>query len=172
MGSRRTRRVSGRFLGLAAVLVLFLPLQVQADSNEGGLTGIIEAYQVVVNDDGMERLLPAEKARPKDIIEYKLTYKNNGNTPLQNIVITDPVPSEAVYIAESAYLPREGSVRFSIDEGRSYHEWPVKVLIETADGEQVWKDATPEQVTHIRWTLDEAIDPDQGVVVSYRASVK
>jgi uncharacterized repeat protein (TIGR01451 family) len=149
-----------------------MALPAQADSNEGGLTGIIEAFRVVVNEDGIEKLLPAEKARPNDIIEYKLTYKNNSNTPLQNLVITDPVPAEAVYIAESAHLPQEGRVQFSVDEGQSYHAWPVKVLIETADGEQVWKDAAPEQVTHIRWTLDEAVDPDQGIVVGYRASVK
>jgi uncharacterized repeat protein (TIGR01451 family) len=154
------------------VLVLFLPFQVLADSNEGGLTGFIEAYRVVVNDEGVERLLPAEKARPNDIIEYKLTYKNNGTAPLHNIVITDPVPAEAAYIAESALLPQGVRVQFSIDEGQSYHAWPVKVLIETADGEQVWKEAAPEQVTHIRWALDEDIDPDQGIVVSYRASVK
>lgn len=172
MDSRRTCRVTGLFLGLAVVLILCLPLQVQAESDEGGLIGVIEAYRVVTNKDGQEQLLPAEKAQPNDIIEYKLTYKNTSTDPLRNIVITDPVPNEAVYISESAVLPRVGRVQFSIDDGKSYHAWPVKVQVETADGELVWKDAEPEQVTHIRWTLDEAIDPDQGIVVSYRASVK
>ena len=172
MGSSRTCRVPGLFLGLAVVLVLCLPLQVRADSNEGGLTGIIEAYRVVMNDDGDEQLLPADKARPDDIIEYKLTYNNASNISLQNIVITDPVPSEAVYIAETAYLPQEGQVQFSINDGASYHGWPIKVLVDTADGEQEWRDAAPEEVTHIRWTLNQAIDPDQAVVVTYRASVK
>jgi uncharacterized repeat protein (TIGR01451 family) len=159
-------------LGLAVVLVLCLPLQVWADSNEGGLTGIIEAYRVVVNDEGKEQLLPADEVRPNDTIEYKLKYNNESTAALQNIVITDPVPSEAAYIAESAFLPQEGKIQFSIDNGASYHAWPIKVLIDTADGEHEWRNASPEEVTHIRWTFAKAIDPDQEVVVSYRASVK
>jgi uncharacterized repeat protein (TIGR01451 family) len=159
-------------VGLAAVLALVLPSQVLADSNEDGLTGIIEAYRVVVDDDGNEQLLPAEKVRPDDIIEYKLTYRNASSTPLQNIVITDPVPPEAVYVADSALLPQEGRIQFSINDGESYQAWPIKIPFLTENGEKMWKNASPEQVTHIRWTLDEAIDPDHGVVVTYRASVK
>jgi len=172
MNSRRACRVPGSLLGLAVVLALLLPFQVQADSNEGGLTGVIEAYKVIMSDDGKERLLPADQVRPNDIIEYKLVYRNTGGSALRNIVITDPVPAAAAYIAESAVLPQSGRVQFSIDQGKSYHEWPVKVRTETPDGEVVWKNAEPEQVTHIRWALDRAVDPDQGIVLGYRASVK
>lgn len=172
MGSRRTYRVPGWFLGLAVVLVLCLPLQVRADSNEGGLTGIIEAYRVVMNDEGEEHLLPADKVRPNDTIEYKLTYNNTSTTSLQNIVITDPVPSEAAYIAESADLLHEGKIQFSIDGGATYHFWPIKIPVETADGIEGWKNADPDQVTHIRWTFNKTIEPNQALVVTYRVSVK
>ncbi|MFH1754884.1 MAG: hypothetical protein ABIA59_04200 [Candidatus Latescibacterota bacterium] len=172
MASRHTCRVPGLLLGLAATLVLIVPFQAQADSNEGGLTGFIEAYRVITGDDGTEQLLPAEKARPRDIIEYKLMYENTSSTSLQNITITDPIPSGTSYIAETAHLPQDGLIQFSIDQGKSYQAWPVKVLVVTEDGEEVLRNAAVEEVTHIRWTLEEDIDPDGGVVVSYRACVK
>ncbi|NIM18794.1 MAG: DUF11 domain-containing protein [Candidatus Latescibacteria bacterium] len=172
MAAKRACRFPGLFLGLGAVLFLLLPMQAGAVKDDGGLTGTIEVYRVVDAEGGGEKLLPAEEAHPKDIIEYRLVYKNNGGTPLKNISITDPVPEGTVYISKSAKKPQMGIVLFSIDGGSSYHHWPIRILTKTAEGKEEWKEAKPEMVTHIRWTIDDAIDPEQEIIVSYRAYVE
>jgi uncharacterized repeat protein (TIGR01451 family) len=172
MAPRRVRRGPVLWLGLVVFLLLIIPLQVQADSNEGGLTGIVEAFKVVKGENGSERLLPADKAQPKDIIEYKLIYKNDCSTPLKNITITDPIPVGTVYLSKSASKPAAGEVQFSIDGGKEYKPWPILVLKKTGNGEEELTEAEPEMVTHIRWLVDSTIEPDREIVISYRACIK
>jgi uncharacterized repeat protein (TIGR01451 family) len=127
---------------------------------------------VITTEDGKEDFLPAEKAKPKDIIEYRLTYKNDGQNPVQNIFITDPIPSGTEYVEESASQPESGRVEFSIDGGKSYHAWPIEITEKTKDGREIVTQATPEMVTHIRWTLTATFKPEREITVSYRTLIK
>lgn len=173
MAPRRVCRIPVLLLGLIVFLLLSIPLQVQADSNEGGLTGIVEAYKVVKGDNDSELLLPADKARPKDIIEYKLTYTNDSSSPLKKITITDPIPVGTVYISRSASKPEIGEVQFSIDGGENFQPWPILILKKTGtSSEEEWTKAEPEMVTHIQWIIDSTIEPDHEIAISYRACVK
>ena len=172
MTPNRVCRIPVLWFGLIVFLLLSIPLQVQADSNEGGLTGIVEAFKVIKGDNGSELLLPADKAQPKDIIEYKLIYKNDGSSPLKNITITDPIPAGTVYISRSASNPTIGEVRFSIDGGKNYQPWPILIMKKTGSGEEEWTEAEPEMVTHIRWAVNSTIAPEREIVTSYRACVK
>ena len=153
-------------------LVLSLSLSLAFAAKDEGLTGSIEAFRVITTEDGEEDFLPAQKAKPKDIIEYRLTYKNNGTDPVRNIFITDPIPSGTEYVEESASEPKSGRVEFSIDSGKSYHDWPIEITEETKDGRKVVKQATPEMVTHIRWTLTDTFKPEHEITVSYRTLIK
>ena len=64
-----------------AVFVVVLGLSVtMAFAAGGNLAGSLEAFRVVVTDDGVEDFLPADNARPNDTIEYRLTYTNTGDT--------------------------------------------------------------------------------------------
>jgi uncharacterized repeat protein (TIGR01451 family) len=172
MAPRRVCQVPVLLLGLIVLLLLLIPLRVQAFSNEGGLTGVVEAYKVVQGEDGTELLLPADQAKPKDILEYKLVYTNESSSPLKNITITDPIPAGLVYISKSASKPEVGEVQFSIDGGKKYQPWPIQILKKTENGEEEWVQADPEMVTHIQWVINNSIEPDREIVVSYRASVK
>jgi uncharacterized repeat protein (TIGR01451 family) len=127
---------------------------------------------VIVTEDGQEDFLPAERARPKDVIEYRLTYKNDGTDPVQSIFITDPIPSGTEYIEASASSPDRGRVEFSIDGGKSYSDWPIEIVEKTKDGREKVTRATPEMVTHIRWTLTDTFTPEHEVTVSYRTLIK
>jgi uncharacterized repeat protein (TIGR01451 family) len=127
---------------------------------------------VVKGDGGSELLLPAGKVQPKDIIEYKLFYKNDGGTPLKHIVITDPIPDGTAYISHSASKPFAGVVQFSIDGGRHFQPWPIMVLKKTDRGGEEWMEAEPAMVTHIQWLIDGTIEPEREIAISYRACVK
>jgi len=159
-------------LSLALALVLSLSMSLAAAAKDDGLTGSIEAFRVIVTEDGKEDFLPAEQARPKDVIEYRLTYKNNGSDPVRSIFITDPIPSGTEYVEASASEPDVGRVEFSIDRGKTYQHWPIQIIEKTKDGREKVTRATPEMVTHIRWTLTDTFTPEREVTVSYRTIIK
>lgn len=138
---------------------------------DGPLNGFIEARKVVTQDTGREVYLSADKATPRDVIEYRITYANNGESALRNIAITDPIPLGTNYISSSATRPESGEVQFSIDGGNSYHEWPIRIK-KVIGGKEKWIEATPDMVTHIRWVIDGSFEPDTEVTFTYRATVK
>lgn len=41
-------------------------------------------------------------AAPGDIVEYQLTYTNNGDSPATNVVISDSIPKNSTYVTSSA----------------------------------------------------------------------
>lgn len=162
-----------KHLGWAMVLIIALsipPLPAAAGSD--ALVGTVEAYRVAGDHNGTEAYLPAKEARPKDVIEYRLTYKNTSESAVANVAIVDPIPAGMRYIAASATDIRAGRVEFSINHGKSFHSWPVMRTVTAPDGTKKTVEATPDMVTHVRWVMAEALDPSKKISVSYRASIK
>jgi len=157
-----------------AVSVLLLGLSASLVFAQGGadLAGSLEAFRVVMNEEGVENFLPADNARPSDVIEYRLTYTNKGDKALQNISITDPIPFGTVFIDASATQPDASQVEFSIDGGKAYQPWPILIKKTTKDGKEEFVEATPDMVTHIRWALNQSIEPEQRITVAYRTVIK
>ena len=81
-------------------------------------------------------------------------------------------PTGASYVAKTAHSPKSTSVVFSVDGAKTFHKWPVRVKQINAEGRDVWVDATPDMITHIRWTLSGALAPADEIAFSYRAEVK
>ena len=139
----------------------------------GPVTGTIEAVKVIVGERGEEVFVPADEARPQDVIEYRLKYANNGEAVVHNVSIVDPVPTGVQYLEKTAKAAAgKGLIEFSVDAGRTFHAWPVRVKKVAADGRETWVDAAPDMVTHIRWTLSGELKPENDVTLSYRAKVK
>jgi hypothetical protein len=101
-----------------------------------------------------------------------VTYANMGETTVRNVTVVDPVPAGTEYIARTATRPNEGAVEFSIDGGKTYHAWPVRIKQRTAEGNDVEVEATPDMVTHIQWLIASDFEPDTEITFSYRAIVK
>jgi uncharacterized repeat protein (TIGR01451 family) len=141
-------------------------------ANDAPLMGSIEAVKVVASHDGKETYVPAKEAAPKDVIEYRLTYANSGHEVLRHVSVTDPIPIGTEYVGQTATVPDGGTVVFSIDNGKTFHAWPIRVKTTDEDGTEVWSDATPDQVTHIRWTLAGELDPEAEIAFTYRAIIK
>lgn len=160
---RRVVFLSALFVGLIASLAALA-----ADP----ITGTIEAHKVVIGERGQELFVPANEVRPQDVIEYRLTYANNGAEAVRNVSITDPVPAGVAYVEKTAKKPGTGNVEFSVDNGKSFHAWPVKITKKTADGKEIVVEATPDMVTHIRWTISGDLKPESEIMFSYRAQVK
>lgn len=156
---------------LSSTLVLLLLIPGMAMASGNSLVGSIEAFRVVQTAGG-EEFMPADKASPNDVIEYRLTYRNDGQEPVRNIFITDPIPAGTEYIDASASPPANGHVQFSIDRGKTFHEWPIIIERVAPDGRKTRIEATPDQVTHIRWVVTDTFKPSGEVTVSYRTTIK
>lgn len=151
---------------------LCLAVCVSALAAQEPLVGTLEAFRVVVGEDGNEVFVAADKARPADLVEYRLNYKNRGEAPLRNISITDPIPAGATYVLDTANLPDGSVVQFSIDNGRTYHAWPIMIEKVDENGNTVRVEATPDMVTHINWKISQDFSPGEEMQFSYRAVVK
>jgi uncharacterized repeat protein (TIGR01451 family) len=154
----------------ALVCAVCLPLSAVAD--QGPLSGTVKAFRVITHENGREEFQAADEARPSDVIEYRLTYANRGETTLRNVVIVDPVPAGTEYVNRSATRPYEGAVEFSVDGGKTFHNWPIRIKKTNADGELVEVVATADQVTHIRWNIGNNFEPETEITFTYRAVVK
>ncbi|UCH83880.1 MAG: DUF11 domain-containing protein [Candidatus Latescibacterota bacterium] len=165
--------VEKRFFALFVfVLVIGLTVSAALAADSAKLTGNLEAFRVVVNDEGVEDFVPADNARPNDVIEYRLTYTNTGREPVQNIFIMDPIPPGMSFVHPSATEPADGRVEFSIDGGKTYQAWPILVKQTNDEGVEEVVEATPDMVTHVRWVLTDTFQPEEAVTVSYRTVIK
>ena len=91
---------------------------------------------------------------------------------LKNVSVTDPIPSGTEYLTLTATRPETGTVQFSVDGGKRYAPWPVRLKKTDAAGKEVWQEATPDMVTHIRWVIAEDFKPETEITFTYRAIVK
>jgi len=138
----------------------------------GSLTGNIEAYKVLVADkSGDESFVPAGEAQPQDLIEYRLTYANEGEAAVRTVSIIDPIPAGTEYVGRTATQPGGAVVTFSVDNGKTFHAWPVRIR-KIVDGHEVEVEAPASMVTHIRWALNDELEPAARVNVAYRAVVR
>jgi hypothetical protein len=96
----------------------------------------------VASDAGKARVLePASALRRGDRLVYVLSWKA-AQTRAERFTITNPLPRTVAY-QRSAH----GRELVSVDGGRS---WGKLEALRVRDGGR-WRDATPEDVTHIRW---------------------
>ncbi len=85
---------------------------------------------------------------PGENLRYSVSVKNSGATPVQNLVVTQPVPAGTAYRAETA----SGSAAFSLD-GKTFAAHPT-VSETLPDGSIKVRPAAPEAYKALRWQLD------------------
>lgn len=103
-------------LGLSSSLLAEQPVAVRVatpDSNRAAPSAakpvVVDLVQrkVVKDEQGNEKLVDAANVLPGDVIEYRATYRNVGQTPVNGLVATLPIPEGLEYLAKSAN-PRGG----------------------------------------------------------------
>jgi uncharacterized repeat protein (TIGR01451 family) len=99
------------------------------------------------------KLVTTKSAASGEILHYTLTYLNKGDEAATQAVVVDPIPAGTVYIANSA-TGKDAEIEFSADGGKTFAQ-PVKVSHEyrLSSGKVEKRIATPDDYTHIRWTL-------------------
>lgn len=122
---------------------------------------VLHAFQVVAGDGG--KLVPATVARPGDVIEYRITYRNAGRAPARQVAATLPVPPGGMaYLDGSA-----GPVPFQASlDGTHYAAPPLKRDV-VRDGRRVVETVPPSDYRFLRWNLGD-LAAGQSATVSAR----
>lgn len=109
---------------------------------------------------------PAERSgavkteyHPADTIRYILTAANVGTGNMTEPFIVDPIPNGVTYLPGTAKGDNT-LIEFSIDDGKTYSLWPVKITVLSNSGKMELQEVSPEMITHIRWKI--LIDIPQG----------
>lgn len=161
--SKGVRIVAGLFAALATVA----PAAYAADLNSK-----LEQFLVKLDDKGLEKFVEAKESEPGDIIEYRLTYSNSGDKAIPGLNVTGPVPAGTAYVAGSGMTGVTADFRVSIDGGKNWENEPVVRTRVKPDGTVEEYVVTADKYTHIRWFLQERLEPAKAMGFKYRVSVK
>jgi uncharacterized repeat protein (TIGR01451 family) len=162
-------------LGIAVVTSYFLLVAfstVFAQGSEVVVDTEIFLVNQVTGEDGAvtEDLKPATTARPGQIVEYRLTARNETDTtlPAGTVSITGPVPNGTTFVADSA-TPTDDriSTEYSAD-GQNFSDAASPILSGSGDNRTV---VDPTAYKAVRWTLLVSLEPGQEETFVYRVTV-
>ena len=128
------------------------------------LKGDVKVETTVV-EKGVEKtvLVTPKVVVPGNRLVFSTSYRNESASPVQNFVVTNPVPEGIAVAATDA-----ASLTVSADGGKT---WGKLATLTVKDAKGVARPAQASDVTHVRWTL-ATIAPGAGGAVSYHAIVK
>lgn len=113
-----------------------------------------------------EKIIPTELVVPGDTVVYRYIVRNGGTRTADGVVVNTAVDSNMRYVAGSA---TKSGVEFSADGGSRFaKEADLKVL----DIDGTWRQALPEDITNIRWNLEQSVAPGRRFSVGFRAVLK
>ncbi|OED42493.1 hypothetical protein AB833_07225 [Chromatiales bacterium (ex Bugula neritina AB1)] len=143
-----------------------------ASHADAPVQGKLEAFVVEFKDD-KESLVAATDVEPNEVLEYRLTYVNKGESSISGMTVVGPVPEGTSYLGNSATADTAASLMVSIDGGRTFELEPVKRNIVKNNGEMIEQIVPPEEYTHLQWTAEDSIKASGGKqFYSYRVRVK
>ncbi|XHX80719.1 MAG: hypothetical protein RBJ76_12540 [Stenomitos frigidus ULC029] len=108
-----------------------------------------------------------------DVLRYRLMGKNEGDRPVNNLTLNQPIPKNTVFILKSAKASasQAAQITYSIDGGRSFVKTPT-VPIKLANGTVETRPAPAEAYTHIRWKLSKTLAAKAPVTAEYQVKVR
>ncbi|MEK7285953.1 MAG: hypothetical protein AAB035_01460 [Nitrospirota bacterium] len=154
---------------ILGLCILFV--ETRADA-KGNLDLVNEVFQevIVVNEKGKPEIkqVPVTTSAPGSEMIYKITYRNMGDKPLENVVIHNPLAADLIYKDQSAQ--GDGTtILVSVDGGKKYGDIG-ELTIPTQDGES--RPAKASDVTHLQFNLSKKIQPAESGTVTFRAILK
>ena len=134
---------------LTGLLLTLLAFTAAAESHLDVQT-VVQKEEVFVNGKGDEdkRLVAADIVVPGETVFYTITFRNVSDQSAENVVITNPIAADLVYVDRSGFGPGT-DMQFSVDGGQTYGA--KNELSVTEDG--VKRAAEARDFTHVRWVM-------------------
>lgn len=129
-----------------------------------------EQWESVIDEDGAEqtRLVEAANVLPGEEVLFTVTYMNAGDSPAEDVVITNPVPDHMVYVDRSA-VGDNTTLAFSVDGGKTFGA-ADSLTVSDANGRP--RAAIGSDYTHLRWVVVDEIAAGATGTVQFKAVVK
>jgi len=110
----------------------------------------VQKQEVFVNEEGKSetRLVPVELVVPGESVIYTITFRNISGEPADNVVITNPIAEDLMYVDGSAFGPGMEIV-FSVDGGNTFAQADELTVVD--EGEV--RAAIASDFTHVRWVM-------------------
>ena len=108
-----------------------------------------------------------------DVLRYRVLGTNEGDSPVKNLTLNQPIPKGTVFVLKSAKAVAGQSTRitYSIDGGRSFVEAPT-VQVKLANGKVETRPAPAEAYTNIRWNVPGTLAAKAPVNAEYQVNVR
>jgi hypothetical protein len=154
-----------RGLLIWVALIAAMPTAANATGSVA-LKSSVFVERVAMTADGKAKveLRAAESVSPGDKLVFILTYRNETQRAVPDVVITNPVPAPVVYEGAAA-----AAAEVSVDGGRT---WGPIGSLRIADANGQSRQAMSFDVTHIRWALGRPVPPGASGRVSFRGVVR
>ncbi len=157
---------------IAAAIIAVPMFALSATYADAPVHGKMEAFVVELNDN-KESLVAAKDVEPNEVLEYRLTYVNKGESSIAGLTVVGPVPKGTIYLGNTASANGAASLRVSIDGGQTFESEPVIRDVVKSNGELIERIVPPEEYTHLQWTAEDAIKASGGKqFYKYRVRVK
>ena len=114
------------------------------------VTTTVEKQETFTTDDGelAQRMVAAEVVVPGETVFYTITFRNISDESADNVVITNPIAEDLMYVDGSGFGPGS-DIQFSVDGGNTFA--PAAALTVVEDGET--RPAEARDYTHVRWIM-------------------
>ena len=114
------------------------------------ITTTVQKEEEFVSDDGAtkKRLVTADIVVPGETVFYTITFRNISDESADNVVITNPIAENLVYVNGSGYGPGT-EIEFSVDGGANFGKAKDLQVVEN----DVARPAEARDYTHVRWVV-------------------
>lgn len=160
------------FISLQRFLSVALVAMLASFAAQAEVASKLEAYVVYQVADGQERFKRADSAEPGEIIEYRISYENNGDKSVRDLAATGMIPFNTEYVGESDATKVRSDFRVSIDGGVTWDAEPVVRVRTLPDGSSEEVIIPPSEYTHVRWYAKERLGAKEIQEFSYRIRVQ
>jgi hypothetical protein len=123
----------------------------------------VERIATDVNGRSRRILASADRVVPGDQLIVIVHWRNEGNAPLRDQAVIRPLP-RGVQID-----PSDPSMQVSVDGGAHWGRMDQLWLPTPLGGT---RRAVAADITHVRWSLPEAVPPGRAGRLSYRATMR
>ncbi|WP_242130446.1 hypothetical protein [Sphingobium sp. Sx8-8] len=123
----------------------------------------VERVSTDINGRVRRVLESADRAGSGDQLIFVVNWRNEGSRPVRGLAVTNAVPrGTQIDLSDPA-------MQLSVDGGAHWGRL-TDLWLPTALGGT--RRAVPADITHVRWTVPQAISPGESGRLSYRATVR
>ncbi|MCP5091318.1 MAG: DUF11 domain-containing protein [Gammaproteobacteria bacterium] len=140
---------------MSVILITFAAVAVAQEQGHLDVQTTVQKEEVTINEAGesQKRLVTADVVVPGETVFYTITFMNVSAEPADNVVITNPIAEDLMYVDGSAFGPGM-DIQFSVDGGATFAAANELTVVE--DGEV--RDAIAADFTHVRWVMQNDLD--------------